>query len=191
MWPAHILFSLSVAFQCQHTPCDGVLTGNVCGHSGRDDFTTQARLIYVGKALRAPTESVERIRRPFTKPVMANQQLRPPTDGCQDQLQDSVWVDGMGYLLYCCSIIVWSLYYSMIVAKLFSVSVLVSLVWRLGTYNLMSWWFSYSTHQWNHTHVSVHAVSYKTQLEERCDIQLKEEPWFNQDLLFITISTFP
>lgn len=27
-----------------------VLTGSVCGHSGRDDFTTQARLIYVGKA---------------------------------------------------------------------------------------------------------------------------------------------
>ncbi len=36
----------------------GVLTGSVCGHSGRDDFTTQARLIYVGKALGAPTESV-------------------------------------------------------------------------------------------------------------------------------------
>lgn len=58
----------------------GVLTGSMCGHSGRDDFTTQARLIYVGKALRAPTESVERIRSPSTKPVTANQQLRPPTD---------------------------------------------------------------------------------------------------------------
>lgn len=59
----------------------------MCGHSGRDDFTTQARLIYVGKARRAPTESVERIRSPSTKPVTANQKLRPPTDRLWDQLQ--------------------------------------------------------------------------------------------------------
>lgn len=32
---------------------------SVCGHGERYDFTTQARLIYVGKALRAPTESEE------------------------------------------------------------------------------------------------------------------------------------
>lgn len=78
----------------------GTLTGcSVCGHSGRDDFTTQARLIYVGKAPRAPTESVERIRSPSTKRVMANQQLRPPTDRCQDQLQWSVRFDGVVCLL--------------------------------------------------------------------------------------------
>lgn len=83
----------------------GVLTGSVCGHSGRDDFTTQARLIYVGKALREPTESVERIRSPSTKPVMANQQLRPPIDRRQGQLQPSVQVDDLDCLLYRCRII--------------------------------------------------------------------------------------
>lgn len=97
-------------FSASTLPVIGVLTGSVCGHSGRDDFTTQARLIYVGKALRAPTESVERIRRPSAKPVMANQQLRPPTDRCWDQLQRSVRVDGIDSLP-CCYIIVWSLYY--------------------------------------------------------------------------------
>lgn len=72
---------------------------SVCGHSVRDDFTTQARLIYVGKALRAPTKSVERIRRPSRKLVMANQQLRPPTDRCQDQLRQSVRFDGLVCLI--------------------------------------------------------------------------------------------
>lgn len=77
----------------------GILTGcSVCGHRVRDDFTTQARLIYVGKALRAPTESVERIRKLSRKLVMANQQLRPPTDRCQDQLrQCSVGWPGLSY----------------------------------------------------------------------------------------------
>lgn len=71
-----------------------ILTGcSVCGHSVRDDFTTQARLIYVGKTLRAPTESVERIRRPSRK--LANQQPRPPTDRCQDQLRQSVRFDSL------------------------------------------------------------------------------------------------
>lgn len=64
----------------------GVLTGSVCGHRGRDDFTTQTRLIYVGKAQRAPTKSVGRIRNPSTKLVTANQQLRPPTDRRRGQL---------------------------------------------------------------------------------------------------------
>lgn len=78
----------------------GILTGcSVCRHSVRDDFTTQARLIYVGKALRAPTESVERIRRPSKKLVMANQQPRPPTDRCQDQLRQSDRLDGLVCLI--------------------------------------------------------------------------------------------
>lgn len=37
----------------------GCEQASVCGHSERYDFTTQARLIYVGKALRALTESEE------------------------------------------------------------------------------------------------------------------------------------
>lgn len=78
----------------------GILTGcSVCGHSVRDDFTTQVRLIYVGKALRAPMESVARIIRPSRKVVMANQQLRPPTDRCQDQLRQSVRFDGQVCLI--------------------------------------------------------------------------------------------
>lgn len=78
----------------------GMLTGcSVCGHRVRDDFTTQARLIYVGKALRAPTESVERIRRPSRKVVMANQQPGPPTDRCQDQLRQSFRFDGLVCLI--------------------------------------------------------------------------------------------
>lgn len=78
----------------------GILTGcSVCGHRVRDDFTTQARLIYVGKALRAPTESVERIRRPSRKVVMANQQPGPPTDRCQDQLRQSFRFDGLVCLI--------------------------------------------------------------------------------------------
>lgn len=58
VWSASALSSCSVAFQSTLRVI-GVLTGSVCGHSGRDDFTTQARLIYVGKALRAPTECGE------------------------------------------------------------------------------------------------------------------------------------
>lgn len=78
----------------------GMLTGcSVCGHRVRDDFTTQARLIYVGKAPRAPTESVERIRRPSRKVVMANQQPGPPTDRCQDQLRQSFRFDGLVCLI--------------------------------------------------------------------------------------------
>lgn len=121
MWSASALLSCSVAFQSQSTlHVIGVLTASVCGHSGRDDFTTQARLIYVGKALRAPTESVERIRSPSTKPVMANQQLRPPTDRRRGQLRRGVQVDEMDCLLYCCFIIVWSLYHSGVVGKRFA-----------------------------------------------------------------------
>lgn len=91
----YVLFCFFIVSACTLRVM-GILTGcSVCGHSGRDDFTTQTRLIYVGKAPRAPTESVERIRRPSTKLVMANQQQRPPTDRCQDQLQQSEWFDGM------------------------------------------------------------------------------------------------
>lgn len=39
----------------------------------------QCSVIYVGKLHRAPAESVERIRAPSTKLVMANQQRKPPT----------------------------------------------------------------------------------------------------------------
>lgn len=101
--PIYILYVLCFLFfivSASTLRVMGILTGcSVCGHSGRDDFTTQARLIYVGKAPRAPTESVERIRRTSTKLVMANQQLRPPTDRCQDQLRQSVRFDGMVCLL--------------------------------------------------------------------------------------------
>jgi len=120
VWSASVLLSCSWPFRASTLHVIGVLTGSVCGHSGRDDFTTQARLIYVGKTPRAPTESVERIRSPSTKPVMANQQLRPPTDRRQGQLQRSVQVDDLYCLLYGCFIIVWSLYHSGVVGKLFS-----------------------------------------------------------------------
>lgn len=77
----------------------------------------------MGKALRVTHREwrawrgLEAPRQHWSWPISS---LGPPTDRCRGQLQSGVWLGGMDCLLYCCTIIVWSVHHSEFVGKYLS-----------------------------------------------------------------------